>query len=48
VQRRRLRHLAQVGAQPGLVLRDRLQLPLLLADLALRPGPTPGAAPAPS
>jgi hypothetical protein len=41
VQRRRLRHLAQVGPQPGLALRDRLQLPLLLAGLALRPGPLP-------
>ena len=25
---------AQVGPQPGLALRDRLQLPLLLADLS--------------
>jgi hypothetical protein len=28
VQGRGLRHLAQVGAQPALALRDRLQLPL--------------------
>jgi hydrogenase nickel incorporation protein HypA/HybF len=41
VQRRGLRHLAQVGPQPGLVFRDRLQLPPPLADLALRPGPLP-------
>jgi hypothetical protein len=41
VQGRGLRHLAQAGPQPGLVLRDRLQLPLLLAGLALRPGPLP-------
>src|SRR5262249_25970493 len=41
VQGRGLRSLAQVGPRPGLVLRDRLQLPLPLAGLALRPGPPP-------
>jgi hypothetical protein len=41
VQRRRLRHLAQVGPQPPLVLRDGLQLALVLADLALRLGQLP-------
>jgi hypothetical protein len=41
VQGRGLRHLLQVRAQPGLVLRDRPQLPLPLAGLALRPGPLP-------
>src|SRR5207253_4629230 len=32
----RTRHLLEVGAQPGLILHNRVQLPLLLADLPLR------------
>jgi hypothetical protein len=45
VRGRGLRHLAQVAAQPALAPRDRLQLPLLLAGLALRPGPLPAQPP---
>src|SRR3954466_12050827 len=36
VRRRRRRHLLQVRTQTRLVLRDHLQLPLLLLDVALR------------